>query len=236
MPLKRLLSQNPQIPPLLQLDTAGHQGLIMDTAFTPNGRYLVSAGEDKQIRVWDLKNGRSARFLSSPINADSDILTIALSPNGQWLAVGGLFVGTGDQKATIRLYDFASGQLKAQLEGHTGAVLALAFSPDNRFLVSGGFDETAILWDISSQQPLHTLTGHDGHIYTVAFTPDSQRVVTGSSDQVLGLWQVEDGQLITAMEVIRMKLSRWRFHRLMVRLPQELGMISLVCGMEKPVI
>lgn len=193
---------NSSSPPVLQIDTGGHKGLIMDMAFTPDGRYLISAGENKLIRVWELETGRSVRILRESLGAGSEgkILAMALSPDGQWLAVGGLFDGSGDEKTAIRLYDFVNGQLKAQLKGHTGAVLALGFSHDSSLLVSGGFDETAILWDVTSQQRLHTLSGHTGHIYAAAITKDNQRVVTGSSDQTLRLWQVQDGELVATLE------------------------------------
>jgi WD40 repeat protein len=189
-------------PPVLQIDTGGHKGLIMDMAFTPDGRYLISAGENKLIRVWELETGRSVRILRDSLGAGGEgkILAMALSPDGQWLAVGGLFDGTSDEKTAVRLYDFVNGQLKAQLKGHTSAVLALGFSSDSRLLVSGGFDETAILWDVTSQQRLHTLSGHTGHIYVAAITKDNQRVVTGSSDQTLRLWQVEDGVPLATLE------------------------------------
>jgi len=45
-------------PPILQIDHGGHKALIRDIVFTPDGRYLVSAGEDKRIRVWNLKTER----------------------------------------------------------------------------------------------------------------------------------------------------------------------------------
>jgi WD40 repeat protein len=47
--------------PLLMLDTGGHMALIKDIVFTPDGRQLVSASDDKTIRVWDLATGKTVR-------------------------------------------------------------------------------------------------------------------------------------------------------------------------------
>jgi WD40 repeat protein len=49
--------------PLLMLDTGGHMALINDIAFTPDGQQLVSASDDKTIRVWDLATGKTVRTL-----------------------------------------------------------------------------------------------------------------------------------------------------------------------------
>jgi WD40 repeat protein len=200
-------------PPILQIDPGGHKALILDVAFTPDGRYLVSAGQDKVIRVWDIETGETVRMFRGQIGAGSEgkIYAMALSPDGRWLAVGGLLAGIREEKTAIRLYNFASGQLVALLKGHTNVVLSLAFSPDSRFLVSGSSDSNARLWDLASKvsalggakatvlNAKHTLTGHTDDIYAVAFTPDSQRVVTGSDDHTLRLWQVADGKLLATL-------------------------------------
>ena len=182
--------------PLLQIDSGGHKALIMDVVFTPDGRYLVSASDDKLIRVWDLKTGRTVRTLRGQLGAghEGKIFAMALSPDGQWLAAGGYPSRWG-----IRLYDFPTGKLVALLKGHTNVVYSLAFSPNNRYLVSGSFDKNAILWDVKRKRRLHTLQGHTDHIYAVGFTPDSKRVVTGSYDHTLRLWQVRNGQRIATL-------------------------------------
>jgi len=191
--------------PLLQLDSGGHTASINDVAFTPDGRYLVSASDDKTIRVWDWKTGKTVRFLRGSMakGDEGKIYAMALSPDGKWLAVGGWM-----DKSTaripccgdIRLYDFHSGDLKALLKGHRSTVQALAFSPDSKKLVSGGSDRSAIIWHVATQKPLHTLKGHSGAIYALAFSADNQRVVTGSFDHDLRLWQVADGKLLTIMK------------------------------------
>ncbi len=199
-----------------QLDTGGHMAIVRGIAFTPDGKQVVSAGEDKVIRVWDLGSGKTVRTIrgESALGSLGKIFAMALSPDGKWLAVGGDFeASTGtksgeDVKAQkIRLYEFESGKLVALLKGHTGIVRSLAFSPDGSKLISGSSDNTAIIWDTGVQagvqvpEPklLHRLEGHKADIWALAFSPDGSRAVTGSNDKNLRLWQVSDGSQIALM-------------------------------------
>ncbi len=77
-------------PPILQIDTGGHKSLIKDVTFTSDGRYLVSAGDDKVVRIWDLETGETVRTLRGQIGAghEGKIYAMALSPDERWLAVG----------------------------------------------------------------------------------------------------------------------------------------------------
>ena len=187
--------------PLLMLDTGGHMAKIQDIAFTPDGRQLVSASDDKTIRVWDLATGKTVRIIRGEI-APGDpgrIYAMALSPDGKWLAAGG---STGPECAgcgDIRLYDFAAGRLVALLQGHENVVYGLAFSPDGRHLISGSGDKTAIIWDVEARRLFHRLVGHGAEIYTVGFSSDGARAVTGSFDHDLRLWRVADGGEIAHM-------------------------------------
>ena len=208
---------------VLMLDTGGHMAVIKDIAFTPDGRQLVSASDDKTIRVWDLATGKTVRTLrgESAPGDTGKIHAMALSPDGKWLAAGGLLAG--ENRDAVRLYDFASGRLVALLKGHENVVLGLAFSPDGRHLISGSSDTTAIIWDtgsasgagigsgadagagspsraaVETRRPEHRLRGHRDHIYAVGFTPDGARAVTGSDDHDLRLWRVADGGEIARM-------------------------------------
>ena len=188
-------------PPLTQLDTGGHMAQVLSVAFTPDGKFLVSAGDDKAVRVWDLRAGKTVRTIRgrSGLGPEGKIYAMALSPDGRWLAVGGWMTRFFEYRSHIRLYDFASGEMKALLVGHSQVVNSLAFSPDSKKLISGGPDNIAIVWDIETQTLLHRLEGHRSYVHAVGFTPDGQRAVTGSYDNTLRLWRVDDGALIATM-------------------------------------
>lgn len=184
----------------LIIDTGGHKSIIRDVIFTSDGRFLVSAGDDKVVRVWDTQTGEVVRTIRGQIEdgLEGQIFAAALSPDERILAVGGYLgkLGDGRSAGRIRLHDFQTGEVLGLLKGHSNIVNSLAFSPDGRYLASGSFDETVRLWDVNQQTIIHVLKGHTEPISAVAFSPDGKRIASGSNDDTIRLWDVQRGDLI----------------------------------------
>jgi tetratricopeptide (TPR) repeat protein len=77
---------------------------------------------------------------------------------------------------------------RLRLEGHTGGVWAVAFSPAGDRIVSGSSDTTLRLWDREGNLLGEPLQGHTGGVNAVAFSPAGDRIVSGSDDNTLRLW------------------------------------------------
>jgi len=199
--LARPFHRAPEGPELI-LDTGGHMAPIASLAVTPDGKQVVSASNDKTVRVWDIATGKTARMIrgeSAPGNWGA-IYAMSLSGDGRWLAIGG-YLSDADRisASAIRLYEFASGKLVKVLRGHKQVVFALAFSADGKRLISGSADKTARIWDVDSGQLLAALKGHSAKINAVAFNKNGTRIVTAGDDETLRLWDAADGKLIAEM-------------------------------------
>ena len=75
-----------------------------------------------------------------------------------------------------------------KLEGHTGSVIAVAYSLDGKTLASGSGDKTVKLWDSQSGGFLQTLKGHTSGVNAVAFSPDGKTLVSASADTTIMIW------------------------------------------------
>jgi WD40 repeat protein len=173
---------------ILSIDTGGHTALMRDIIVTKSGD-IISASDDKTIRVWSSRDGAQKRKILGQIGAGSEgkIYAIALSSDEQYLAVGGLLTGeTNEEKSSIRLYDHQSGKLLTVLKSHTNAVTDLAFSPDGRYLASGSADKTVKLWDMKSFSLFQTITFHTNTVYGVKFT-DKNTLISSSYDNRIAL-------------------------------------------------
>ncbi|MEM7426620.1 MAG: caspase family protein [Pseudomonadota bacterium] len=185
----------------MQLDTGGHMALVRDMVFTPDGRYLITASDDKTVRIWDLESRRTVRVLRGQIDeADGGkIYAIALSPDGRYLAVAG-HTGIEDARVhPVRLYNLESGELVKLYSGHREPVLSVSFSPDGARLASAGMDDSAIVWRTSDGKVLQQVRHRQGDINVVRFTADGERLVTGGDDSLVMLWRISDGRLIKLM-------------------------------------
>ena len=182
--------------PVLELETGGHMATVRELIITPDSKFLISGGDDKTIRIIDLANGQTVRILrgASGEGDHGKILAMALSPDGETLAVGGQLRRAGSGAEPIRLLDLATGAVKTLLEGHKDQVLSLAFSADGATLLSGSVDDTAILWSLADSRPMLRLTGHGGDVNAAAFTREGARIVTGTGSVIeSGVIVVRDG-------------------------------------------
>ncbi len=78
----------------------------------------------------------------------------------------------------------------ADVEGHSGSVNSVVFSPDGATLASGSQDRTVKLWDVASREEITTLEGHSGSVNSVVFSPDGATLALGTSYGTVKLWDV----------------------------------------------
>mmetsp|Transcript_71499 Transcript_71499/g.232355 ORF Transcript_71499/g.232355 Transcript_71499/m.232355 type:complete len:518 (-) Transcript_71499:123-1676(-) len=88
----------------------------------------------------------------------------------------------------------------SSLNGHTEAVLCVAFSPDCTRLASGSGDATVRLWDLGTELPKHTCQGHQGWVLAVTWSPDGSKLASAGMDKIVMIWCGRSGKLLVALK------------------------------------
>ncbi|TFK70083.1 WD40 repeat-like protein, partial [Pluteus cervinus] len=138
------------------------------------------------------------KFITPISQSACHVYTSALSfvPERTWLAKQ--FWKNFEQRVAIFNTKDQNWQ-KAQsytrvLNGHSGFVFSVAFSSDNRYVVSGSADNTVTIWDVETGQQRAKFQGHTNRVTSTAFSSDDKYVASGSYDNTVRIWGVETGQ------------------------------------------
>ncbi len=121
-----------------RVELRGHQGRVNVAAFSPDGKWVVTAANDGTARVWNAATGEQVFKVG---DGRSPMHSAAFSPDGRWIV-------TASDDSTARIWYADSGREYFKLSGHRGPVFCAAFSPDSQRVVTASGDGTARIWPI----------------------------------------------------------------------------------------
>jgi eukaryotic-like serine/threonine-protein kinase len=98
-------------------------------------------------------------------------------------------------KETMQLWNTAIGK-SLPPRGYSKHVSMVAWSPDGKYIASGGWDKIVQIWDAKTGAQVNACQGHDRFVFAVAWSPDGTRIASGSTDRTVRVWDAQKGKLI----------------------------------------
>ncbi|MBK8989374.1 MAG: WD40 repeat domain-containing protein [Chloroflexi bacterium] len=152
-----------------------HKGLVMSLAISCDGQFVISGAQDREIKVWDIKQGSLYDVIVPKLeirNPMIGIKPIAVTPNGQCI----LFSGMGSHD--IYMWNNHSKELVRCFQGHSSLISGINITPDNKFILSSSYDCSALLWDFETGNKISAFSV-DGPIAASAFSPIENTILLG---------------------------------------------------------
>jgi WD40 repeat protein/DNA-binding SARP family transcriptional activator len=194
---------------------AGHAAAALGPVFDPSGATLFSGSTDGSLIAWDVSGerrlGQPFRFApvavvgpGPPAPEQSATATVAVSPDSALFA-------TTPAPGRVTLWRAATPAVVGELQGPSGRIVSLAWSPDGRFLAATGSAPETVVWNVATRK-IAKLLGPAGAMgsQAVAFSPDSRLVATAGIDGMLRVYGLQTRRLV-GQEQVRGSLQDLEF-------------------------
>ena len=160
---------------------------VSAVAFSPNGK-MMAAASGRTVTLWNLDGQRI-----TTLSVKGDFVgAIAFSPDGKIIATASN--KGGNPIGTVQLWNPDHGTLLKTLERRIGRLMTVAFSPDSKIIVSGGWFGQWMLWKKDSTE-VKIQQGHLGSLNAVDFSPDGKMFATTGNDGLVKLWNLDGKEL-----------------------------------------
>ncbi len=201
-PLPKIVSETRSKPEVYIQEGHSKRMVVLAAALSPDGRHVVTGGWSSKIIVWDRESGRELRVLEAP----GDPKTLAVSPNGRIILSGGHTIIRGysdiitEEYEALVLWDIKTGKKFRVFKGHQKEVASAVFSPDGKYIASGGEGRVVVLWEVASGRVIKKFPEHAADIQSVSFSSDGKKLFVAtvspsrSFNEVFYIWDVESGQ------------------------------------------
>jgi RNA polymerase sigma factor (sigma-70 family) len=199
----------------------GGEGPIVATRMTGDGRSLVTSEFDKtfrsrRLRVWDVPTGTERRRIALPGKPTGYYSLLALAPDDQTLAVGG--VGAG-----VALIDLRTGRELRAVKAEGPGASGFAFGPDGGTLIVYGFDSVIRLWDVAAGRKVREFSfpngwgnrpvpvGAAGPPYAAAVSPDGRSIALGTQNRTIAWHELATGEAVRTLDQLPDNVSALAF-------------------------
>ena len=165
---------------------SAHGGCIRSVSFSQDASLLVSAADDKTIKIWSAPEGK---FMHTFTGHSNWVRCAEFNHDN------GLVVSASDDK-TARLWDVQGQKCAFIYDDFKAPVRAAKFHPDGAAIATAGDDRTVQIWDLRSQKLVqHYHAAHAGKVNSLSFHPSGDFLLSTSDDGTVKVWDLREGQL-----------------------------------------
>jgi autophagy-related protein 16 len=181
------------IPKQVKKTISAHEGECNSVSYNGSGMLLVTAGQDKLVKLWDVPTGSSKSQLSGAVQSVNSACFDWNTPNDNVLAA------SNDNAARVWTIQGGLNRLRHSLTGHISKVSHALFTFDNQRVVTASHDRTLKVWDLSKGYCIRTLfcfSSANG----VALSYDNSMIASAHLDSHLRIWDMKNGEPIRDMD------------------------------------
>ena len=160
---------------------------IVFASFSSDGTYIITAGSDSSIIIWNADRRTIYRTLTGLEGRPN---TAMFSPGNECVLSGGK-----DNKVSMWDLGIMPPKIVKTFEGYSGPVKSIDISPDGKLMATGSIGGTIKIWDLKSANLVYDLKGQNNKkdINSVAFSPDGKLLASGGDEGKIILWNTENG-------------------------------------------
>jgi WD40 repeat protein len=160
------------------LDLAGHDDKIHHVSFAPDGRWLLTASDDRTAKVWDAATGALVFTLAGH---QSGVRQALVTPDGQSIV-------TVAMDGAARRWSARTGRLEWTFLGHRDGIWSVHVDPAGERLLTAGADGTARVWRARQQRHVRALHVPGNALVHASFAPDGARIATIDRKGTVQVW------------------------------------------------
>jgi WD40 repeat protein/class 3 adenylate cyclase len=157
--------------------------IVWDSAFSPDGRYILTGNEDNIAKLWDVQSGKELRELTGHTDAVGEV---HFSPDGKRVL-------TASFNGSIIMWDTATGEEAYRIETDP-AIYWIAYSNDGKTIITISEDKKIRQWDAGSGREVDIFMTPSEEVERIYFSPDDKSLLTFGS--TANLWDINTGQKI----------------------------------------
>lgn len=163
--------------------SSAHQDLILDLAFSPDGKILATCSYDTQVKLWDVVNGKLLHTFKD--HSDS-VYGVAFHPQGKMLA-------TCAADRTVKVWEVATAKLLFTFSESTDWNYAVAWRPNGKHLAAAGVDKSIRVWEVTENggKIIHAVFAHEGPVTKLIYGKDGGTLYSLGEDRVVKAWDAE---------------------------------------------
>ena len=165
----------------LEVSLREHSSAVTKATFSPDGRRILTASQDRTARVWNADGTGKPIVLRGH---DAAVLYAVFSHDGRRIV-------TTSSDNTARVWNADGTGEPIVLRGHEDRIVFAAFNPDDTQIVTASSDNTARVWNTDGSGDPIVLRGHTSRVRTAEFSPDGKRILTASEDGTARVWSAD---------------------------------------------